>query len=152
MISNKVFILFLSIFVTWAVASAPADEFILDRIYTADDSPGKFMDMTGFKIKRANRSTFLVGGDVVLLAPMDDDMTVRIFGQSRTNEIYSKTHKTQVKVSIIAVDQGGDKYLFTREREKICSFIFKDCLHCKNTIETANFEPQPNSCPMEKVS
>lgn len=77
--NNQVLVLislFLSIFVTWAVASAPADAFILDRIYTADDSPGKFMDMTGFKIKRANRSTFLVGGDVVLLAPMDDDMTV----------------------------------------------------------------------------
>lgn len=69
------------IFLSWidtSFASAPADEFLLDRIYTVDDSPGKFVNMSGYTIKRANRTTFLVGGEVILLQPLDDGMSVSL--------------------------------------------------------------------------
>lgn len=73
--------LFLPIFlslIAFSFASAPANELLLDRVYTADDSPGKFVNMSGYKIKRVNRTTFLVGGEVTLLQPLDDGMSVSL--------------------------------------------------------------------------
>lgn len=66
----------ISTVITSSGASSPASEFLLDRVYASDDSPGKFMNMSGYKVKRANRTTFLVGGDILLLQPMDDEITV----------------------------------------------------------------------------
>ncbi|XP_063702284.1 uncharacterized protein LOC134832238 [Culicoides brevitarsis] len=111
-------------------AASPAEEFILDRVYVPEESAGELFDISDVKIKRLNRTSFSIGGDILLKEEIDDTVWV--------------------KVSIIGVDAGGDKYLFTREREKICSYIMEVCEHCRNIIDLMKFDPKPEKCPFEK--
>uniref|UniRef100_A0A336LGS4 CSON009991 protein n=1 Tax=Culicoides sonorensis TaxID=179676 RepID=A0A336LGS4_CULSO len=111
-------------------AASPATEMLLDRVYKADNSSGKFVDLGTLALKRLNRTAFTVAGTFEFLQDIDDEITVR--------------------VSLIAVDQGGDKYLLSRDREKICSYILEDCKPCKGLLESAGFNPMPKKCPISK--